>query len=336
MKNDDNYYDILGVSKSATLDEIKQSYKKLAKEFHPDKNRSKSIDTTEKFQQIQTAYETLSDPEKKNQYDNPCFNFGGGGISSSDIFSNIFRGFSVKSDIKKSHVTHNCKITLDEVFTGITKKFNIKRDLKCNICKITCSICNGQGMVTQHIQMGPFTQIINKPCHSCKSSGNVRKFGICSICNSTGFITEIKQIQIVIPMGTENNKTYTFSDWGNQPTKPGEIPGDLIVIVLIEDHPYFKRHKLDLIYETEINLRESITGKNIIIPHFIGGIEINTISMFGVINPNKQYIIKNKGLIGDNKFGDLYIKFKITYPENKKFSDIEIKLLKETFDTVIF
>ena len=194
VSKEDNYYEILGVSKGATLEEIKQSYKKLAKEFHPDKNRTKGIDTTEKFQKIQTAYEILSDPEKRNQYDNPSpfsqgFNFGGGGgFPGGDIFSNIFGGFGGGVS-KKSDVQHICKITLKDVFTGINKKFNIKRDFKCNICKTTCHDCKGQGTITQRIQMGPFTQIINGPCQTCQATGNVRNFVSCSSCNSTGIIT---------------------------------------------------------------------------------------------------------------------------------------------------
>ena len=344
MKNEDNYYDVLGVSKNATQEEIKQSYKKLAKEFHPDKNKIKGIDTTEKFQKIQTAYEILSDQEKRNQYDNPSpfgqgFNFGG----SPDIFSNIFNNnFGGRggggSNLKKPDVQHICKITLNDVFSGITKKFNIKRDLKCNICKNTCSICKGQGMVAQRMQIGPFTQIINGPCQICQGSGIVRNSVIvCSSCNSTGIITEKKQIEIVIPRGVENNKIYTFSEWGIQPNNSSEIAGDLIVIISVEDHHYFKRQKLDLICETEITIKESIIGKNIIISHFSGDIEINMTTMFGVINPIKYYTIKNKGLIDiNNNHGDLHIKFNIKYPDNKKFSENEINILKNAFDKVFF
>jgi molecular chaperone DnaJ len=333
-----DYYKILNVSKNASQDEIKQSYKKLAREFHPDKNNNT---TKEKFQEIQNAYETLSDPEKRQQYDNPQPDFGsmfgGGGGGFPFEFGNMFnmggmnRGGGVS---KKPNLQHICKITLKDVYTGILKRFNIKRDIQCNKCTKNCTQCNGTGMSVQRIQVGPFMQIVQNKCANC-NAGKVRNISLrCSDCDSKGFKNEIKLIEIDIPKGVENNKIYTYEEWGTQPSRENEVAGDLLVIIQIEEDKNFKRNGLNLIYETQISLKESIVGKIISIPHFKENIDIN-ISNFGVINPNKFYNMDDLGLLDSyNNKGKLILKFNISYPDKKLFNTNEIKILNECFSKV--
>ena len=329
-----NYYDILGLQKNANNEDIKQAYRKLAKEYHPDKNPN----TKEKFQEIQEAYETLSDQDKKNKYDNPMpdlgnlfNNMGGGGMNHFSFnMNNMFRhnGFKKKSD----HIKY-CNIKLEDVYKGCKKTFNLQRNLSCYSCKTQCGTCNGSGILGQRIQIGPMIELLSSPCTNCHGSGKTRNNNInCDICTSKGFIIEEKIEEIYIPKGVENGKKYVCKDWGEQSENPNEQPGDLIFVINIEKHNHFERKNLlDMKYNCKLTLKESIIGKVIIIPYFNEPFDID-IKEYGVINPYKDYIIRNKGLrdeIGNQ--GDMYIKFEISY-QNKKFNPEEVVELESVFN----
>lgn len=334
----DNYYEILGISKTANAEEIKQSYRKLARTNHPDKGGN-----VETFKKIQTAYETLSDEQKRNQYDNPnqmpsFFQNGGmpGGMPGGFPFNMFFNmgGGGGNRNVKKEDEYFNCKITLKDVFYGINKAFNIKRKYICEMCRKHCHDCNGTGTRTQQIQMGPMVQFINQQCGACNATGST-KSNNCNDCQSSGFKTKEKIIELNIPKGVEHGKQYKYSGWGQQKTKPNEIDGDFFINIQVEQHSFYKRDKLNLYCSIDINLVESIIGKSLEIPHLNDiPLKIET-NKFGIINPNKDYIIAEQGLINEygEKKGDLYIKFNITYPD-RTLKDKEIELLRETFNVL--
>lgn len=330
-----DYYNILGLQKNCSNDDIKQAYRKLAREYHPDKNNN---NTTERFQEIQEAYETLSDSQKRNLYDNPAPNFnnlfgGGGGMGGFPFNMNdIFGNFSFNKNIKRNDHIIQCYIKLDHVYKGIKKIFNLKRNLSCESCKKICNICNGIGIIKKQFQLGPFIQISNEQCNICNGSGKIKNDSNCNICESKGYIIEEKIHEIFVPKGVENGKKYILKEWGEQANNPNEIPGDLIFVINIEKHEFFERKDLlDLIYIVNITLKESIIGKIINIPYFTDSFEINS-NDFGIINPNKEYVIKNKGLIDEiNNIGNMYIKFIINYQE-KKFDESELILLENIFN----
>lgn len=324
-----DYYKTLGVSRSATADEIKQAYKSLAKIYHPDRGGDKA-----KFQLLQEAYDTLSDQEKKNIYDNPnpLGNLFGNGFPFNVNINDMF-GMKTNNIFKKADHHYKCNITLAEVYTGVTKNFNLKRNTVCVSCKKICNSCNGVGMISKRIQMGPMINIINQQCGQCNGSGKVRNDSKCDMCNSSGTIEESKVIELALPKGVEDGKTYTYEGWGEEATKDNEKSGNLIIIVGIEEHPVLKRDGLNLKTQIDLTFKESITGKKITIHHFESSLEVDTRN-FGLINPLEQYIIKNKGLESStNNKGDMYIKFNINY--NKKIlSDDEITIINEVFDKV--
>ena len=325
----DNYYEILEVSKTASTEEIRQSYRKLARTNHPDKGGD-----AETFKKIQTAYETLSDDQKRNQYDNPnqmpSF-FQNGGMPDGFPFNMFFNmNGGGNRNVKKDDEIFNCKITLKDVFYGTNKTFNIKRKYICEICKKHCNDCNGTGTRTQQIHMGPMIQLINQPCGTCNGTGST-KSNNCSDCQS-GFKTKEKNIDLIIPKGVEHGKQYKYAGWGQQKTKTNEIDGDFIINIQVEPHSFYKRDKLNLYCNIDINLVESIIGKSLEIPYLNDiPLQIET-KKFGIINPNKDYIIAEQGLMNEygNKKGDLYIKFNITYPE-RVLKDIELELLRDVF-----
>jgi DnaJ-class molecular chaperone len=201
------------------------------------------------------------------------------------------------------------------------------------ICKLDCSQCNGIGHITQHIQMGPFTQIINQSCQNCSGSG-IKNKSNCTNCKSKGSIPEERIFEVKIERGVETGKQYKFEGWGEQAIKGNEISGNLIVNIVVDEDVNFKRNGLNLLYKTDLTLRDCIIGKMITIPHFESPLTITTRG-FGIINPNKEYILFDRGLVDENdKKGNLHITFNINYPENIQFSDDDINLLIDTFDKV--
>ena len=324
-----DYYNILGLNKNSTEDEIKQAYRNLAKTHHPDKGGNK-----ERFQEIQEAYDTLSDPQKKHVYDNPAPSFDnifGGGFGGGGFGGFPFNMFhQTQQNNKKSDHYHTCNIRLDDVFTGLKKTFNLKRNFKCKTCQKICTKCNGSGNNQQRIQIGPMIQIINQPCNFCNSSGKIKDSKNCDVCMNKGVIEEQKNIEIVIPKGVENNYRFTCEEWGEQPEKDNEKPGDLIINIVIQKHDHFERKGLDLYYTYDLSFKESIIGKKINIPYFSNTIEAD-ISEYGIINPTRDYIIFQKGLENvKGQKGSLYIKFNIKY-QNKILNTSESQELNNLF-----
>lgn len=336
-----DYYEILGVSKTSTQDDIKQAYRKLAKIHHPDKGGD-----VETFKKIQTAHETLSDEQKKSEYDNPVpkgFPFAGGGFPFAGGMpggmSDIFMGggspfdfmFGNRHQKNKNNTNHVIKITLYDVFFGMKKTLSIKQDIQCNICKKTCNMCGGLGTIKKIINMGVMQVIQQQPCGNCNTSGIVidGMQSNCISCNNKGFSTKANKIDVNIPRGVENGTQIIFEGLGEVAKNPNEVNGDLIVIIQIDEGSLFKREgNLDIIYENTITFKESVTGKQLLIPHFEKEFTINTKEL-GVINPGKRYIISNKGLISENNTrGHLYIKFNINY-SRKPFTEEEVMKLND-------
>jgi DnaJ-class molecular chaperone len=326
-----DYYNILGLSRGASDDDIKASYRKLARQHHPDKGGDKEF-----FQKIQEAYETLSDSSKKQQYDNPMnMNTGIDNMFPFGFEHPFFKHHTRQQQIvKKSDHTYSCRITLKEVYTGTIKKLKINRKRICKICISNCKQCGGNGVSTQHVQMGPFTQVVQQTCNKCGGTGKFNDNTIeCSSCNSLGTINEENVFEIKIKRGAISGENFVFHEWGEQAVKDNEISGNFVVNIIIENDKNFRRDNMDLLYTINLTFRESVVGKVLTIPHFGGDIVLDTRG-FGLINPNKEYIIYNKGLLDENeKSGNLRLKYQITYPE-KTFDEFDIDTLTDAFNKV--
>jgi len=306
-----NYYQILGVSRNASDEEIKTAYRSLARTHHPDKGGDK-----EHFQKIQEAYEHLSNPQKKAELDN-VFQF------------NTFHHTATQRQKKNNHY-YNLRLTLDEIYFGCTKKLKIKRNIICKKCTSTCYKCNGQGTFFQQLQMGPFTQTLQQTCMNCKGNGWISD----SPCNCiNGIFLEEKVMEINIERGVLHGKQYLFEEWGEQTTNRTDVSGDLVVSVNQESHETFSRNNLDLLCDINVSLLESIIGKNVIVPHFDGPIALDT-SGFGIINPFKKYTIFGKGFIQGNTKGDLHLKFNIQYP-NKTLTTSQRNDIEKCFNEIL-
>ena len=339
------FYDILEVSPDASIDDIKKSYKKLAFQYHPDKNKDNK-EAEIKFKEISNAYSVLSNPETRQRYDmlgdDNYNNEGGGGgqhqePNMDEIFQHLFgsrRGghnpfgghdmFGFNEHRGGGHHHHRqCNdivkpynITLDDIYNGIEKqlKFSVKK--YCKKCYTTCNACNGTGMMQQIIQMGPMTQIIQSVCNKCNGQKIINKKNKdCSECKGSGMYDVEHLAQLNMPKGFTATNTI-FEGMGDQPMTSSQLAGNLILEFKLTPHALFTKQGNDLFYKHTITLTESILGKIITIEYFSEQIKINS-NQFGIINPSKQYILKGRGLPIQNttQKGNMIIEFNITYPK---------------------
>ena len=295
------HYDTLGLSETASQDEIKKAYRSLASKNHPDKGGDNV-----KFQEIQEAYSILSDNKKRQMYDNDgntIHNF----FNNFNTFDFFNEGFNTNKKMSDSH--HQINVSLDDIYNKITKKLKISKNILCK-CMINCYQCNGNGVIVKQIQLGPFTQTHRLPCHTCNGNCKIKKESLkCEVCNDSGEYIESQIFEITL---NPDIKKVILKGWGEQPKKDNDIPGDFIIIVNIEKHKFFEiKNTFDLKYNVNLTLKESLIGKLITIPFFDDHFIVDT-KGFGIINPNKEYTIFEKGL---NKNGNLHIRFIIEYPD---------------------
>ncbi|KKL65841.1 hypothetical protein LCGC14_2150960, partial [marine sediment metagenome] len=295
-----DYYEVIGVSKTASTDEIKSQYRKLALKFHPDRNRSN--EAPEHFKEISEAYAVLSDSEKRKIYDqyghagvdgrystedifqgasgnfNDIFNdlFGrSGGMDS--IFESLFGrrgfgGFGGFGQRKGADLFYETSITLEDVLNGKKIEIDVQKDVECDSCrgsgcasgtsKITCSSCNGHGQVRQSRKMGFASFVTVGPCNSCYGKGSIIEKP-CKNCKGSGKTMGIRHMPFDIPSGIDTGD-YTITGEGD--SIPDGINGDLIVRIMVLPHSKFKRDGADIFYDAQISMIEATLGKTIEVP----------------------------------------------------------------------
>lgn len=348
------YYDVLGIPKESTRDEIKKAYKKLAIQCHPDKGGDQ-----EKFKEVSKAYQVLSDDEKRRQYDqlgDERFNEGGmegQGFDPRDIFAQFFGGgmggmeggfefpfghgfgpggpghHGQPRPQKCPDHRHVWQISLREAYFGVEKMLKITVQKPCRQCVETCYACQGRGSITHMQRMGFFTQMSTRPCGECNGQGrSVKAKKSCGSCSGKGSTSHEHRVELRAPKGVQTGHNMRIRGLGEQSVDKDELNGDLIIEVLVQNHPVFKRDGNNLHVDQPITFVETIVGKSFILPHFDGDFEIRTKDL-GIINPHTKYTIPNKGING----GNLIIQFHIDYP-TYKLDDDKIDKIKETFKLV--
>ena len=359
MADKRDYYEVLGVDKNASTDEIKSAFRKKAKQFHPDLNKD-DPSAADKFKEAQEAYEVLSDESKRKMYDQyghagvnnsyasgngagfggfdaSGFDFGdifdsffGGGTSGFGGFSNFSSSTSGTRKTRGSDVLMRMKLDFDEAIFGTEKKFNLDVVEECDECHgkggfnpETCETCHGTGTVTSQRQtiLGSF--LSKGPCPDCDGKGKIYKQK-CSECNGKGRIKKNKKITINIPAGVQTGDRQRISGKGNPGTNGGEN-GDLYLEYVVEEHDYYTRDNDDIYLEVPLTLTEAILGCKKTIPTLYGNVKLTVDA--GTSSGEKQKI-KGKGVNNEYRRhkGDMYVIFKVYTP--KKLTR-EQKSLKE-------
>jgi molecular chaperone DnaJ len=338
-----DYYNILGVDKKASDDEIKKAYRKLAMKYHPDKNEGNK-EAEEKFKEAAEAYDVLSTPDKKKNYDQ----FGSGGPFSGghqyghgfgmdDIFSqfgDIFGGafgnrYNKKTQQRGSDLRIKVQLSLDEILKGAKKKLKFKRNDKCNTCSgkggsdlKDCLQCSGSGRRVV-IQQSAFGQIRQETiCNNCSGSGKI-VHNKCSSCHGEGTQTKEEVVEVEIPAGVGNGMQLTMSQYGNY-VRNG-IYGDLQIFIEEVPDPIWKREGNNLSGEITISVIDAILGKNmdILTPHGKLNIHIEE-----GVDSGKILKFAKKGVPDINYgMGDLYIIILVKIP--KKINPEEKVILEK-------
>ena len=348
-----DYYEVLGVSKTSSADEIKKQYRKLALKFHPDRN--KSSEAAEHFKEISEAYAVLSDPEKKQLYDQHGHAGVDGRYSSEDIFrgargdfSDIFGqgggfesifesifgrggGFGF-SQQRGSDILYETSVTLEEVLHGKKMEINLQKQIQCDVCsgsgckpgtnKKTCSTCNGQGQVRQSRNMGFASFVTAAPCSVCRGQGSIIETP-CGECNGQGKKKGSKKVTFEIPPGIDSGD-YTVPNEGNE--VPNGTNGDLIVRVRVQPHVQFNRDGKNIFYDQDISMVDAALGCEIVVPTLEGTEKIKVDSGS---QPNTIIKLKGKGVphINSRGKGDQYVRIVVNIP--KKLSKHQKNLLDE-------
>lgn len=352
-----DYYEVLGVSKSADATEIKKAYRKLALKYHPDKNPGDK-EAEEKFKEAAEAYDVLSNEEKKRRYDQ----FGhagvggagqggfGGGMSMDDIFSQFgdifgsfggFSGFggfgggrSARRVNRGTNLRVKVKMNLQEIATGIEKKIKVKKYVACQHCNgtgakdgksySTCSTCKGSGQVTrvQNTILGAMQT--TSTCPTCEGEGKIINEK-CTFCNGEGVLMSEEVISINIPAGVGEGMQLSLSGKGNA-ARRGGVNGDLIVLIEEEEHPELVRDGNDLLYNVFIGYPEAVLGETVEIPTIEGKVKVK---IEAGTQPGKILRLRGKGLLDVNGYGkgDLLAKVNVWIPKN--LSKDEKKLVEK-------
>ena len=360
---DNDYYDLLGVSRNASQDEIKKAYRKLAVKYHPDKNPGdKSAE--EKFKQINEAYSVLSDTQKRQNYDNfgkegmngnGGFNYSGdaGGFNAEDIFNSVFGdggfdsffgGFTGESSRKRDTVQKgenlriNIKVTLKDIASSAKKKVRLSHYKSCSKCNGSgardsssiekCSKCNGSGYVTNVIKTFIGHMSSKSVCSYCSGTGKTIK-NKCTECSGEGRVYVEEVIEVTVPNGIGEDMEFVIKGYGNAP-KRGGINGDLYVGIKEEKDPNFQRQGNDIYTQLDISLFDAIFGTEKEVDTLYDKVSIT-------IKPGTQsgkiYKIKGKGLkdVNGYSYGDQYTYIQLYTPTYLTSKEKEIlKQLKDS------
>lgn len=361
--NKRDYYDILGVSRNAAAIEIKKAYRKLALKYHPDKNPD-NYEAEEKFKEAAEAYEVLSNEGKRSRYDRyghegvrgaASSGFSGGGMSMDDIFSHfgdIFGGHfgfggggfgnSVHQRVNKgSNLRVRVKLSLAELAHGVEKKIKIKKYIPCRECNgsgaergsqpSTCPTCHGSGNVTRITNTFLGQMQTSSTCPQCGGEGTLIT-NKCKVCHGDGIVKSEEVVTIKIPAGVNDGMQLSMNGKGNAAARGG-IPGDLIIFIEEELHPYLKRDGNNLLYDLYISFPDAALGTTAEVPTVDGKVKVKLPSG---TQGGKVLRLKGKGIPDINGYGkgDLLVNVNIWTP--RSLSHEEKKVLESLSESLNF
>lgn len=347
-----DYYEVLGVSKSASEQEIKSAYRKLAKKYHPDLNPDNK-EAEKNFKEVNEAYEVLSDSQKKAQYDQfghagmdgqggfgggfGGFEGFGGGFGFEDIIFDMFGGGKSsrrQGPTRGADIKYSVRISFEEAAFGTEREVRVNRTEDCSQCggtgakpgtsKKTCTKCQGSGRI-QSVQNTMFGQMVREmTCDQCNGTGEMIDEP-CNKCSGTGNERKTKKINVKIPAGVDNDSVISLKGEG-EPGTLGGPRGDLYIYIEVEPHKTFKRQGTDIFCEIPISFTQAALGASIEVPSLEGKLRYT-------IEPGTQtgtrFRMKGKGMpnVRSGRKGDLYVDVKVSVP--KKLTPKQKELLEE-------
>ena len=346
-----DYYELLGVARDASPEDIKKAYRKLAVKYHPDKNPGdKSAE--DKFKEISHAYETLSDPGKRSRYDQfgeAAFQYGGGGFGGFhdpfEVFREVFGGgafgdilegmFGFGSSRRRGpargrDLEYGLKIDFLEAARGTTKQIKIRRHENCSECagtgakagtgKAACSRCGGTGQVSQ--SSGFFS--ISRTCEVCRGAGQIIKEP-CAVCGGSGKVEAVKKVSVDVPAGVDTGVRLRLSGEG-EPGERGGPPGDLYVALSVREHEFFSRRGHDLLHMARLSYAQLVFGDEVEVPGIEGRVAL---SIPEGTRSGHIFRLKGKGIkrLDGRGRGDYLVKVEVEIP--KGLGAHQKKLLRE-------
>ena len=349
-----DYYQVLGVDKTADAGTIKKAYYKLAKQYHPDANPGDKV-AEEKFKEVNEAYEVLSDADKRAKYDqfghaafDPSMGGGSGfgGFGSEgfgdfgdlgDLFGGIFGSAfgggrrTRNGPMRGDDIGLNLTVSFEEAAFGVKKEVSYNRVCHCGECggsgaakgtsAETCSVCHGTGQVRRVQRMGGMSFQSTAACDACHGTGKIIKEP-CAKCRGSGFVRETKRLTVSVPAGIANGERIALRGQGND-GKNGGPAGDLIILVTVRPHAIFTRQNFDLFCEVPVTVTEATLGAEIDVPTLEGTVKY---SIPEGTQPGTRFSLRGKGipmLGSNNRRGDLYFTVVVEIPKglSKKQKD---------------
>jgi molecular chaperone DnaJ len=360
MADKKDYYETLGIAKDASADDIKSSYRKLAKQYHPDVTKEDSAHAEERFKQISEAYEVLADQEKRKLYDK----YGHAGVSgqfsqegnfswqdfshkqdlndifgdmSGSPFGNIFEAFfgggQQRGPRQGQDLRMDIELDLEDAARGVKREITVPTSMKCDQCSgtgskdgknHTCQTCGGKGQVQRVVRQGNSQFVTVGNCPKCGGKGNLTEHP-CPKCDGEGYIRKPQKIEFEIPKGVDTGMKLRVSGAGERSSNGGH-PGDLFIVIHVAEHEYFKRDGADLLLEQEISFPEAAMGAEIEVPTLLGTAKLTIPSG---TQPGTDFKLKGAGLdrIDSRGKGDLFVRVGLKVP--KKLSSEQKELLKK-------
>ena len=330
-----SYYEILGVSKTATEDELKSAFRKLARQYHPDLHPGDEA-AANKFKEVNEAYETLSDAQKRAEYD--AMQAGGAGAGHA--------GGGAKPQSSGGDISLNVTLTFEEAAFGTQKEITVNRFEPCAACRgtgakngtqyVKCTNCGGTGKV-RYEQETPFGRVVSmKPCNVCGGSGRIIKEP-CPSCSGRGSMRKNSNLRITFPPGVEPNQIMTIPGEGER-TRSGAEAGNLILTITVLPHKLYRRKGLDLLVDIPVTFTQALMGDKVLVPALKGNKIAFTLPEGA--QSGMTFKLKEQGLENPKKQikGDLLVTIDIELPRNltkeqrQKIKDLHDSLRPEQYD----